>query len=104
MIRRPPRSTLFPYTTLFRSLDGLSNFAKYRGTYLVGPAAGRSGSMTNLIRLEVGQRHLFVWGRGFGTDPLVQAATAAGTPSRGVTVNPTTRVVGAPAPAPTLSP
>src|SRR3712207_5659938 len=24
MIRRPPRSTLFPYTTLFRSLDGES--------------------------------------------------------------------------------
>src|SRR5256885_10641146 len=24
MIRRPPRSTLFPYTTLFRSDDGLS--------------------------------------------------------------------------------
>src|SRR3712207_8795835 len=23
MIRRPPRSTLFPYTTLFRSLDDL---------------------------------------------------------------------------------
>src|SRR2546430_6479272 len=23
MIRRPPRSTLFPYTTLFRSLPGL---------------------------------------------------------------------------------
>src|SRR2546430_6877186 len=23
MIRRPPRSTLFPYTTLFRSQDGL---------------------------------------------------------------------------------
>src|SRR2546430_14598301 len=23
MIRRPPRSTLFPYTTLFRSWDGL---------------------------------------------------------------------------------
>src|SRR2546426_5670744 len=27
MIRRPPRSTLFPYTTLFRSLDGLPNTA-----------------------------------------------------------------------------
>src|SRR3712207_7331371 len=26
MIRRPPRSTLFPYTTLFRSLAGQSNF------------------------------------------------------------------------------
>src|SRR3712207_8113804 len=25
MIRRPPRSTLFPYTTLFRSLDGQRN-------------------------------------------------------------------------------
>src|SRR3989442_10336603 len=24
MIRRPPRSTLFPYTTLFRSFDGIS--------------------------------------------------------------------------------
>src|SRR2546430_12002449 len=27
MIRRPPRSTLFPYTTLFRSLTGLSQSA-----------------------------------------------------------------------------
>src|SRR5258707_4431914 len=25
MIRRPPRSTLFPYTTLFRSLEGLAD-------------------------------------------------------------------------------
>src|SRR2546425_4996356 len=25
MIRRPPRSTLFPYTTLFRSLDGVEH-------------------------------------------------------------------------------
>src|SRR3989441_3422907 len=25
MIRRPPRSTLFPYTTLFRSADGKRN-------------------------------------------------------------------------------
>src|SRR5256886_196619 len=25
MIRRPPRSTLFPYTTLFRSLESLQN-------------------------------------------------------------------------------
>src|SRR3989442_9989011 len=27
MIRRPPRSTLFPYTTLFRSTAGCRNFA-----------------------------------------------------------------------------
>src|SRR5256885_17270316 len=26
MIRRPPRSTLFPYTTLFRSTGGMSGF------------------------------------------------------------------------------
>src|SRR3712207_9079669 len=26
MIRRPPRSTLFPYTTLFRSKDGREKF------------------------------------------------------------------------------
>src|SRR2546429_7959640 len=29
MIRRPPRSTLFPYTTLFRSLPGLTMLAMY---------------------------------------------------------------------------
>jgi hypothetical protein len=80
--------------------DGLSNFSKYRGIYLSGPAPGRSGLMTNHVSLEVGQRHLFVWGRGFGTDPLVQAQ--AGT--CGVTVDPTTGAVGGPAPDPTLSP
>src|SRR5256886_5449399 len=44
MIRRPPRSTLFPYTTLFRSLEmpgailigdagGTLNFAKIKGVH-----------------------------------------------------------------------
>src|SRR5256885_7204207 len=28
MIRRPPRSTLFPYTTLFRSVTALERFAE----------------------------------------------------------------------------
>src|SRR3712207_6922776 len=31
MIRRPPRSTLFPYTTLFRSLDLLRRAAQHLG-------------------------------------------------------------------------
>src|SRR2546426_2479787 len=31
MIRRPPRSTLFPYTTLFRSPAHASAFARDRG-------------------------------------------------------------------------
>src|SRR2546430_9113885 len=29
MIRRPPRSTLFPYTTLFRSVDGEGNLCVF---------------------------------------------------------------------------
>src|SRR5258705_6088996 len=33
MIRRPPRSTLFPYTTLFRSLFYLALFAMLIATY-----------------------------------------------------------------------
>src|SRR3990172_8418520 len=32
MIRRPPRSTLFPYTTLFRSLTGAPNIFHLKGT------------------------------------------------------------------------
>src|SRR2546425_9588052 len=40
MIRRPPRSTLFPYTTLFRSL---SEQARLRGTQRGIIGAGRSG-------------------------------------------------------------
>src|SRR2546425_7457824 len=36
MIRRPPRSTLFPYTTLFRSqLAGLAQLAVVRGRKLL---------------------------------------------------------------------
>src|SRR3712207_7967269 len=30
MIRRPPRSTLFPYTTLFRSCSSRSRFRRWR--------------------------------------------------------------------------
>src|SRR5256885_8700683 len=43
MIRRPPRSTLFPYTTLFRSLAGISRSS--------APSTSRatSGSAHSLI-------------------------------------------------------
>src|SRR3712207_7368103 len=34
MIRRPPRSTLFPYTTLFRSDDGQSLDARHSYFYV----------------------------------------------------------------------
>src|SRR3712207_8646541 len=35
MIRRPPRSTLFPYTTLFRSLNEFDPFFDYRATQYI---------------------------------------------------------------------
>src|SRR2546426_8295058 len=37
MIRRPPRSTLFPYTTLFRSLHAVAGRVRH-GRAEVGPA------------------------------------------------------------------
>ena len=53
MIRRPPRSTLFPYTTLFRS-DGTINVVANGGTgalvYTLNPGAisNGTGNFTNL--------------------------------------------------------
>src|SRR5437868_15538209 len=44
MIRRPPRSTLFPYTTLFRSL-----FAVLFGLPLTGQACPHAGSDHRLL-------------------------------------------------------
>ena len=44
MIRRPPRSTLFPYTTLFRSSDSQSNSrsnpGRSRGIYIGSARTG----------------------------------------------------------------
>src|SRR2546426_9189356 len=55
MIRRPPRSTLFPYTTLFRSRDGQG---------VVGPQAA------DVIRLRRRERLLVVEGRQLGGGQL----------------------------------
>src|SRR2546429_9970616 len=55
MIRRPPRSTLFPYTTLFRSFPTLTGFSSgggdtasspYQTTYNWTGAVAASGSQT----------------------------------------------------------
>src|SRR3712207_8315547 len=53
MIRRPPRSTLFPYTTLFRSETGSSGSgadaatAKANGTFFSNSSAMRRSSSGN---------------------------------------------------------
>src|SRR3712207_8234438 len=48
MIRRPPRSTLFPYTTLFRSQAVLDRFVVFddRGTYLANGLDSAAGVAT----------------------------------------------------------
>src|SRR5258708_15582887 len=52
MIRRPPRSTLFPYTTLFRSLSGSGNItveAKTRNGGNVATANTKGGGFGGLV-------------------------------------------------------
>src|SRR3989475_11451149 len=51
MIRRPPRSTLFPYTTLFRSLGGPSQarVSKERQPQRMGGAHDRRKRVTQLM-------------------------------------------------------
>src|SRR5258708_28566987 len=55
MIRRPPRSTLFPYTTLFRSVDDVGRRATEPTRGATGArqpdARGRCGSLHSGARL-----------------------------------------------------
>src|SRR5256712_14118459 len=77
MIRRPPRSTLFPYTTLFRSsADGALD-----GSFRVTVGAG-SGART-VTRLELTRSG---GGRGSGTPPppVHRAPWAPGRIQRGL--------------------
>src|SRR3989454_12628406 len=66
MIRRPPRSTLFPYTTLFRSWNGWADPANTR--FQPARQAGLTGQTVPKLRLK--------WAFGF---PGV--TTAFGVPS-----------------------
>src|SRR3712207_8797950 len=52
MIRRPPRSTLFPYTTLFRSLGGaLAQLHVEGGARPLRPEGGAGGAPPTAGRL-----------------------------------------------------
>src|SRR3712207_8140623 len=68
MIRRPPRSTLFPYTTLFRSKDGRDG-----GLYVLQArpetVVSRAGSASRRYRLSdtaAGAGTVLVEGRAIG--------------------------------------
>src|SRR3981189_2083501 len=49
MIRRPPRSTLFPYTTLFRSPSSIASRCR-------GGRPGRAGSSVGQLLIPIGDR------------------------------------------------
>src|ERR1039457_7489210 len=50
MIRRPPRSTLFPYTTLFRSNLGNELYGPLLNTNGLQPEVGRSEEHTSELQ------------------------------------------------------
>src|SRR5437899_4037258 len=63
MLRRPPTSTLFPYTTLFRSL---------------GPQEGPSQRTSGAVVSSEGEpREADGWGRGLGPNSVQQAGKDA---------------------------
>src|SRR5256885_11521532 len=72
MIRRPPRSTLFPYTTLFRSPMRHSRAVDYFFEPLAEERswiASVDGTGVGLVQASTERlqgRKLFVWGQGDG--------------------------------------
>src|SRR3712207_7510192 len=66
MIRRPPRSTLFPYTTLFRSVRAQGPLAQLRVERVrIAPAAARTDrhaqvSERGYFQLHVGRGRLTI--------------------------------------------
>src|SRR2546427_13222858 len=88
MIRRPPRSTLFPYTTLFRSqqdVDALLAWSDGLAARGFGPAAVRLGWQAALKSPNDSRvlRVIFPWpnrraveaeAAEFGVDPLLLVA------------------------------
>src|SRR3712207_7961460 len=70
MIRRPPRSTLFPYTTLFRSKEFLANRETYGNV-------GRLDTLDFLYGLRPGEEHIARIGKGVS---LILGLSAIGDP------------------------
>src|SRR3712207_9074205 len=61
MIRRPPRSTLFPYTTLFRSDGRAARLLDRRrpggAAGMSGPAGARAGTPSGSAAADVPEAH-----------------------------------------------
>src|SRR5258708_21711983 len=50
MIRRPPRSTLFPYTTLFRSVQGAQAHVQLPGQHRPGLGQARAAQQVDQLQ------------------------------------------------------
>src|SRR2546426_9363677 len=86
MIRRPPRSTLFPYTTLFRSqaLDGLGNLATtFTGQVTVTLNSPGSGTLsgTTTVAAAGGVATFFSLSVNVAASGYTLTAAAAGLPN-----------------------
>src|SRR3712207_8907824 len=56
MIRRPPRSTLFPYTTLFRSMRELSRAMRTERSGVHGRGRGRRLLLCRVAGVRAGEQ------------------------------------------------
>src|SRR5690554_7232088 len=65
MLRPPPRSTLFPYTTLFRSPVEITDVSQYMGPFTMRQV--QSASSNGSVRIVQDTENRF----GRGTDNLV---------------------------------
>src|SRR2546425_8981767 len=85
MIRRPPRSTLFPYTTLFRSIDADRRRHRLRPPTARPPRDGgvparrRPLAASGVRAATAGRAHV----RGAGAVPVAPQALRRGRPALG---------------------
>src|SRR5256886_13439250 len=92
MIRRPPRSTLFPYTTLFRSGQAYRQQYGFRSIFLLpvnlyGPRDHFDPSVSHVVPAlikkcldarEAAAAEIVVWGDGTPTREFLYAEDASG--------------------------
>src|SRR3712207_6904206 len=75
MMRRPPRSTLFPYTTLFRSRAGVAELVERHCALAARMAARLAGELGVAVLNEVVLNQALV---RFGDDDAATDAVVAG--------------------------
>src|SRR5437764_15362025 len=77
MLRRPPRSTLFPYTTLFRSLQRAPQRQQPR--FAASPPRGEGGPADDIRRAMIGTATgWYVYGVAEQQDGLAAVARLVG--------------------------